>query len=160
MCTGAEFMMAGTLAKGVSEVAYSETQRTLGKADAAAERDAAAQQADRIMRATQRQRGAARAATAASGARIDAFSLANEQEIIEAGETDAAMVILGAERRGKALDIQSRFRRAAGYNAMASSLFGAAGQYKNWVGTKQQPAPVEDRSFYGGNEYRPNRAGR
>jgi hypothetical protein len=160
MCTGAEMMMGGTLFKGVSDLAAGEAQNTMAKAAAAGERDAASQQADRILRATQRQRGAARAATAGSGARVDAFSLANEQEIVQAGETDAAMEILTGKRRGRSLEIEGQFARAAGLNSMGSSLFSASAQYKNWVGTKQQPAPVEDRSFYSYAGDRPNRAGR
>lgn len=134
-------MAAGTISSGVANYAYADSQARMAKADAAAERDAAAQQANLILRATQRQRAAARAATAGSGAKIDAFSLANEQEILQAGETDAAMAILGGKRKGRMLEIGAGYQKAAGANALAGSLFSTSSQMKGWKGTK---APTSD----------------
>lgn len=163
MCTGAEaLMIGGTLAQGVSAYGYSRAQSAQAQADAAGERDAAQQQAERILRATNKRRSEARAATAASGAKVDQFALGVEQDILQAGETDAAMTILSGERRARGLENSGRLARAAGNTQLASSLF-TAGAYgmSGWKGAKQAPAPVEDRSFsYSSQDYRPNRAGR
>lgn len=129
-------MAAGTAMKGYSEYQYRSAQAGLNEADAASERTAAQVQAQRILQATQRQRGAARAATAASGARIDQFSLINEQDIDAAGETDAAMAILSGEGKAKSLEFSAKMQRSAGRQAVATSLFQGADLYKNWKGTK------------------------
>lgn len=133
---GMTAMAAGTALKGFSEYQYQGTQAEMALADAAAERDAAKQQAQRIMQATQRQRGAARAATAASGARIDEWSLANEQDIEAAGETDAAMAILSGDRKARTLETSAKLHKAAGYQGAASTLFSLTDQFKGWKGGK------------------------
>lgn len=137
MCTGAEAIaMGGQGLQGLSSLAYAGAQNTQGKADVAGERSAAQQQAENIMRATQRQRGAARAATAASGAAVDVFSLGVEEEIQQMGEKDAAMTILGAERRAQAERIAAKNRTAAGLFGAGESLVKiAAGS--GWKGGKK-----------------------
>jgi len=134
--SGQNMQLAGTAAQGVASVAYAEAQYQMAKTDAASERAAAADQAALILKATLRQRSAARAATAASGAKIDAFSLMNEQEILQAGETDAAMTILSGERRAKTHMIGGKAARAAGLQSAASSMFSASSQIKGWKGIK------------------------
>ena len=136
MCSGAEMMMFGNTVQAVSSIAYSQAQTEGSKADAAAERDAASQHAEKILRATNKQRAAARAATAASGTRVDEFSLGVEQEILEAGETDAAMTILGADRRARTLRTQAKLQTAAGYGEAGGSLFRAA-YAKGWKSPKE-----------------------
>jgi hypothetical protein len=137
MCFSAATMMAvGQIGSGLSGLLYADTQAQQMKADAAGQRDASKQQAQHILRETQRRRAAARAATAASGARIDQFSLANEQEIVQAGETDAAMEILSGERRARGLETGSKLQRASGLNQFGSSLFAASSSLGNWRGAK------------------------
>jgi hypothetical protein len=92
--------------------------------------------AKRILRETARRKGAARAATAASGTRLDEFSLGVEQEIDEAGETDAAMTKLGGKRRGDALRLQGKYAQSAGMGQFGGSLITGAYQAGNWRGTK------------------------
>ena len=133
---GQTMQAAGTLGQGLAALAYGNAQKEMAKTDAASERAAAADQAAVIMRATMRQKSAARAATAASGAKIDAFSLMNEQDILQAGETDAAMTILSGERRARTHLIGGKAAQAAGINAMGTSLFGTANQMKGWKGIK------------------------
>lgn len=127
MCTGAEFMMAGQGIGALSSLLAADTQRMQAKADAAGERDAAQQQAEKILRATERRRGEARAATAASGVRVDQWSLPVEQDIIQAGETDAAMTILTGNRRARAIENGGRMAMAAGLMDASTSLFKAGG---------------------------------
>lgn len=134
--TGQQVQLAGTVAGGLARYLHADAQARMARADASAERDAATAQARVILRATERHRGAARAATAGSGARIDAFSLANEQEILAAGETDAAMSILSGKRRSSSLQMSAGYQRAAGTSAVAETLFSTAHQMKGWKGTK------------------------
>lgn len=79
----------------------------------------ARQNAENILRATSRRVGEARAATAASGVKIDQFSVINENAIQEAGESDAAMTILNGK-------MAARSRRSQGQLAFAKGLGGAA----------------------------------
>lgn len=148
MCTGAEMlMMGGTVAGGLASAEQGKTQNELARVDAAYERDAATQQADRILRAARTQKGAARAATAASGARLDEFSLGVEQEIDTLANQDAAMTILTGKRRAESTELAGRQAKKAGENKFAASLFGAASQgYSNWKGAKKPVDPVGD--FY------------
>lgn len=146
MCTGTEgaaalnttqqVQLGATAFSGISQALYHDTQRIQANADAAAERDVAQQQAERILRATARRRSEARAATAASGARVDQFALGVEQDIVGAGEHDAAMVILGGERRAGALRTQGRMSGAASMNALAGSLFEGSYKLSGWRGAR------------------------
>jgi hypothetical protein len=129
-------MAGGKVLGGFSEMAYQSNLAAQSRMDAAGEADAAQAQAEKIMRAANRQRGAARAATAASGAMIDEFALGVEQEILTAGETDAAMTVLTGDRRARALRAQASAQQAAGKGALMGSLFDAAGTaFGGWRGT-------------------------
>lgn len=144
MCTGAEMlMMTGTAAGGLASYDQGKTQNVLAQVDAAYERDAATQQADRILRAARTQKGAARAATAASGVRLDEFSLGAEHEIGMLGEQDASMLILTGNRRADAIQRGGRMARRAGDNRLTASLFSTGAQgYSNWKGAKKAIDPV------------------
>lgn len=137
MCVSAATMMAaGQVGGGLAGMLYADAQAQQLKTDAAGQRDASAQQAKLILRQTERLRASARAATAASGTRIDAASLANEQEILAAGETDAAMEILSGDRRARGLEIGAKMQRASGYVKMGASLFQASDSLGKWRGAK------------------------
>ena len=148
MCTGAEMlMMTGTAAGGLASYEQGKTQNVLSQVDAAYERDAATQQADRILRAARTQKGAARAATAASGARIDEFSLGVEQEIDMLANQDAAMTILTGKRRSDTIQRSGAMAQKAGANKFNASLFSTGAQgYSNWKGAKKAIDPVS--TFY------------
>lgn len=149
MCTGAEMlMMGGTVAGGLASSEQGKTQNALAQVDAAYERDAATQQSERILRAARSQKGAARAATAASGARLDEFSLGPEQEIDMLANQDAAMTILTGGRRASTMERSGRMAKKAGDNKMAASLFRAGSQgYSNWKGAKKSTPTLP---FYDG----------
>lgn len=146
MCTGTEgaaalttsqqVQLGATALGGISQALYHDAQRVQAQADASSERDVAQQQAERILRATARRRSEARAATAASGTRVDDFALGVEQDIVGAGEHDAAMSILGGERRAGALRTQARMSGAAAMNSLAGSLFEGAYKLAGWRGAK------------------------
>lgn len=143
MCAGPEIMMAaGNLMQGVSAWQHGRTAEAMARTDAMTTRDTAAQQAEVILRATGRRRAEARAATAASGARVDEFSLRNEQEILQAGETDAAMAILSGERQARELELGGKLQRKAGQSQLVGSLFGSAATLSGWRGTTGAGAGV------------------
>lgn len=131
--------MAGGLS-AASSLIQADTQAQQNKAEAAGQRDLAAQQSERILRATARQRSAARAATAASGAKIDEFSLGVEQDIQQAGEMDAANVLLGGERTARAMEQSAKLARAQGLNNASASLLEVS--YKGWKNPKGKPDPA------------------
>lgn len=135
MCTGTEFMQVGTAVGGVGELFAGSARADAARADAASARDAGQQQARNILRETERRRASARAATAASGAAVDSFSIGAEQDIAQAGETDAAMAILSGERKARSDDLSARMQMSGGFNALGSSLFRAA-NVGNWRGAK------------------------
>lgn len=146
MCTGFEMIsmtggqtlqLGGQLAGGIARMAEGDAQASLYEADAMRERDAATEQAAKIQRAARRQKGAARAATAASGARIDEFSVGVEDEIEQLGAQDAAMTILGGNRRGSTLEMAGKMQRNSARGDASASLFTSGAQaYTNWKGAK------------------------
>jgi hypothetical protein len=138
MCTGAESMqMAGQAAGGYSRMVQGKSQQSLANADALYEKDAAQQQAEKILRAGAKQKSAARAATGASGARIDEFSMGAEQEIDALAGEDAAMTILSGDRRARSLRFSGESAARAGRNDFKTSLFKTANDgYSNWKGAK------------------------
>lgn len=147
---GSMMTMAGQLAGGLASAEMGKTQNVLAQVDAAYERDAAEQQATRVRREVIRQKGAARAATAASGARLDEFSLGPEQEIDLLGAQDAEMLILSGKRRSDSILRGGRVARRAGDGRLAASLFSASGTaYSNWKGAKQATDPVSNLYFNG-----------
>lgn len=149
MCTGGEMLtIGGQIGGGLAKKTYGESQDTLAQADANYTRDAGAQQAERIMRAARKEKSAARAATAASGARIDEFSTINEQAIDTGAGMDAAMAVLSGQRRARTTELSGQMSRDAGSSDLVGSMFSAGSTaWKGWKGPKK-PDPVA--SFYGG----------
>lgn len=151
---GSMMTVAGQLAGGLASYEQGKTQGALAGLEAAQERDTAEQHATRVRREVIRQKGAARAATAASGVRLDEFALGAEQEIEALGAQDAEMLILTGKRRADAIERGGRMAERAGKNRLASSLFGAAlgegGLYSNWKGAKGKTAGTSFTPFYEG----------
>lgn len=145
MCTGAEYMlMGGQALGGVAQLAHGKVQEEMAKTDAAFVRDTASQDAQKILRAGQREKGAARAATAASGTRVDEFSMGVEREIDSLAEQDAAMTILTGNRKAKSMEFGGKMARNAGVAGLGEGLFSAGNTaYRGWKGKKD---PVSD--FY------------
>lgn len=147
MCTGAEYMiMGGQALGGVAQLAHGSVQNEMAKTDAAFVRDTASQDAQKILRAGQREKSAARAATAASGTRVDEFSMGVEREIESLAEQDAAMTILTGQRKAKAMEFGGKMAKNAGAAGFGEGLFSAgATGYRGWKG-QQKRDPVGD--FY------------
>jgi hypothetical protein len=145
---GSAMAVGGQVLGGLSSSAYGDARAALAQADALYERDAAEQEAKAIMRAARRQQGAARAATAASGARVDEFALIAEDEIGQLAAQDAAMTILTGNRRARSLEFSGNAARRAGRSELTGSLFQAASYgYNGWRGTKGE---VKTEPFYDG----------
>ena len=68
---GASATSSAQRADGAASMAYGVTREAMALQDANQEEDAAKALAEKILRAAQKQKGAARAATAASGVRLD-----------------------------------------------------------------------------------------
>lgn len=154
MCTGVENLMmgggggagglagtalqvGGQLMAGKAAGDEGRMRRDMAYQDAAWEEDERKQEAEKILRAARRERGAARAATAASGTRIDEFSLAAETEIDSLAGEDAAMTILTGRRRADSMRMAGDMAYKAGKNEQKASLFRAASTaYSGWKGTK------------------------
>jgi hypothetical protein len=128
---------AGGAVKGVAQVAGGAAQWGQADTEAAALKLQARQSAENILRATAKRRGAARAATAASGVKIDEFSMANEDAIQQAGEQDAAFTILNGSSA-------ARTARSAGMVAFAGGLGSGIDSLmqmdlSGWKGAKEAP---------------------
>lgn len=151
MCTGGEMFTIGSqIGGGIAKQGYGEAQDKLAQADANYTRDAGVQQAERIMRAARREKSAARAATAASGTRIDEFSTINEQEIDTAAGLDAAMAVLTGQRRARTTEFSGGMMRAAGNADLTGSLFSAGSTaWRGWKGGKG--TSKTDSLYFSGN---------
>jgi hypothetical protein len=152
---GSMLSVAGQVAGGLASAEMGKTQNVLAQADAAYERDTAEQQATRVRREVMRQKGAARAATAASGARLDEFALGAEHEIGMLGAQDASMLILTGKRRAEAMERGGRMSARAGRNRLEGSLFRASmgedGLFGKWKGAKgKSGSQLTTAPFYDG----------
>ena len=128
-------MNIGSAVKGVAQVVGGGMQAGQADSEAAALKLQSKQSAENILRATSRRRASARAATAASGVKIDEFSLINENEIDQAGEQDAAMTILNGNNAAKAA---GSVAFAGGLGAGIDSLMQM--DLSGWKGTKGKPS--------------------
>lgn len=167
MCNGTEVLSMvgagatalGQVSQGNASASFGRAQEHLAEADALYTEDAARHQAELILRAAQRQKGAARAATGASGARIDEFALAAEDEIEQLSQEDAAMTILSGQRQGRSIRYGGTMARLAGENERSASLFRAGGSLmeglSGWKGAKSGSGlgPTKTVPIYENPEY-------
>lgn len=147
----------GHLAGGRAAASFGRAQQDLAEADALYVEDAAQQQAQKILRAAQRQKSAARAATAASGVRLDEFALAPETEIETLAQEDAAMTILSGKRQGRSIRYGGAMANAAGQNERSASLFRAGNSLlqglSGWKGAKGGVGDTKTVPVYENPEY-------
>lgn len=93
---------------------------------AAQNRDAAMQEAQRIRKAGDRTRGAARAQLAASGIDVNSgTAITIEDDIGTNSEMDAYNTLLTGERKSTSLQDSAAISRARGKNAVSSSVLGS-----------------------------------
>jgi hypothetical protein len=164
MCTGLEIaLLASTAITATSSIQQGREAKKMGEyqqaqaqADSQAEREAASVRADKIRKAGQAQRSAARSSLARSGVVADAgTALTIQDSIVSGSEEDALSEILSGGYRSRRLEQEGDLANRAGENAMTAGILGAgksllAGAYeygRGKPGWKQQqpPAPVEDR---------------
>lgn len=143
---GSALQRYGLYTQGLNAALEGYARDAMAKADAAGVRDVGKQQARQIMRTTRRAVGSVRAATAASGARIDQFSTPAEAEVDMAGETDAALALLGAENQARGIEMSGKAQRARGIVQLGTSVFEA--NFSGWRGAKGFGTQLD--SFYTG----------
>lgn len=138
MCGGPEILMAG--ASGFSALGeLSTANRNAGERvrQSIEEEQATLDHVRQIRKATKRQVGAARAATAAGGVALDEFSNIITNDIESAGAQDEAMTLLTGRRRADALRRQADNEEDAGMFDAVGGLIGAgASIYGGWKGRK------------------------
>lgn len=126
---------AGAGASSLSSIIQGNTAQMLADADAKTAREAAMEHAANLRRATRREVGSARAATAASGAALDEFSTIITDDIERKGAVDEANAILSGERAALSAHLQGATAKGAAYgDAYGTLLKGAA--YSGWKGVK------------------------
>jgi hypothetical protein len=167
MCISAATMLAisagvsagGQLLAGRAQMKAGEAQAKQAAIASAQERDVAEQEAARIRKAGDRQRGAARAQLAASGVAVnEGSSLTIEDEISQGAEMDAMNTLLTGKRRSDAQQASGRQALKAGRNAMISSVLGATSTaLQGWKGVSSNQAgsvrTVKSVPIYDGAEY-------
>ena len=153
MCTGAEIAMIGLAAAGTATTVYAQQKQgemaedqaedaaELQRREAAAEKDAAMAQAEKIRKAQRYAIASANAANAASGVQIGEGSagIVNEQ-IYKDSEDDAFATLLTGTRRqrygeaqaGISLNQGRNARTAANLNSASSLLAGGAQIARGW----------------------------
>jgi hypothetical protein len=138
MCGGPELIMLG--GAGVNAISsISAANKSAGEmVRRSIEEEIAAQDhAKDIRRAVTRRVGEARAATAASGVKLDEFSRIITDEIEREGEQDAALTLLTGRRQARSSRRAADDTESAGLFDAAGGLIGAAGSaYGGWRGRK------------------------
>lgn len=130
-------LQIGGAVKGVSQAVGGGVQAGQASTEAAGLKVQAKQSAEAILRATAKRQGAARAATAASGVKLDQFSAINENDIVQAGESDAALTILNGGNAARATRSAGNVSFGAGLGTGIDSLMQA--DISNWKGAKGKP---------------------
>lgn len=151
MCTGVEIGLllaaavgtVATVAQGeaTADAANAQAQQSLN--EGAYRDDAAKAQAERIRRAGRAQRGEAKAALAASGAKLgEGTPLEIEKTIAERSEEDALSAILSGNRAQRSAREESDLfvkrgesARTSSYASAASTALGAYGKTGGWTST-------------------------
>lgn len=137
MCTGLEIAAVAGAALSVGSTVYQAKQANeAADQDALNEKDAAAQQAENIMKARRKQVASARAATAASGTKLDEFSEINTSDIERGAANDAQMTLLTGQRRGDSLTYGNEARTTGAYASGAADLL-TTGYQVGWKGKQK-----------------------
>lgn len=170
MCNPALVVAGSAATQAYGQIQQGRTAKAEGELAAVLSEDEARAEAAAIRRVGERQRGQTVAALVASGVKVgEGSALEAERAVVEDYTRDEYITLLTGQRRASAYRRAGRdAARAGNVSAMTSLLQAGAGYARasGW-GAKgpgfsgsQMPAPVEDRSFYSGAEFRPNRAGR
>jgi hypothetical protein len=163
MCISAGMMMAlstgvsivGQLQQGQAAKAAANAQARADELQAAQQRDAAMQEADRIRKAGEKTKGAARAQMAANGIDVNSgTAITIEDDIGQGAESDAQMTLLTGNRRGAALDFSASQERARGRNAVTGSVLGSISTgLTGWKGVRAAAGPKINTNIGSGSGY-------
>lgn len=136
MCAGPELIMGGSALFGAVSGLDAANRNAAERARQSIEEEQAVlDHVQQIRKATKRQVGSARAATAASGVALDEFSNIITDEIEQAGAHDEAMTLLTGRRRADAIRRQSaNEEREALFDAGGGLLSAGASIYGGWKG--------------------------
>jgi len=169
MCTGMEIaLLAGTAISAGAQVQQGREAKAMGnyqaaqaKADADAERGAAAAYAEKIRKAGDVERGRQRAALAASGASLDSGSAdVIDDNIVSAYEEDALVAMFGGENRARSRAAEGESARIAGGRAQRYAMVEAGTTaLRGWYGYQKNNAagaPIERRTQGSGGSARQN----
>lgn len=139
MCTGVEIaMLAGAAVSAGSAVQQGADQKARYEQEALNEKDAAKAHAEMIARAVRREKGAARAAMAASGTQLDDFSTINTDDIEFMGSQDEAMTKLTGARRARSLEYAGDAAyQSAKFEAIGGMIRAGGSAYGNWKNSKR-----------------------
>lgn len=139
MCTGIEIAaLVGAAVSAGGAVYSAKQQQDRYDQEAANEKDAAKAHAEMIAAAVRKEKGAARAAMAASGTTLDEFSTINTDDIERMGASDEAMTLLSGARRARSLEYAGDAAYdAAKFEAIGGMMRSGGNAYGNWKGGKR-----------------------
>lgn len=139
MCTGVEIAaLAGAAISAGSAINSGQEQKARYEQEALNEKDAAKAHAEMIAAAVRKEKGAARAAMAASGTQLDDFSNINTDEIDRMGAHDEAMTMLTGARRARSLEYAGDAAyQSAKYEAVGGMVSAGGKAYGNWKNSKR-----------------------
>lgn len=118
----------GAVRQGNAQADAYEYQADAARVEAANERDAAKDQADKIRKLARLQTGEAKTALAASGVAVDeGTAVLIDQDIRDRGEQDAFTELLNGNRKARTLEGQAGMYDSSASNARSAGRMNAAG---------------------------------
>ncbi len=138
--------LAATALSTASTIAQHRARADMQRADAEALKDEATAHAEKISAAVRREKGAARAAMAASGTQLDSFSEINTSDIERLGASDEAMTMLSGRRRARSLEYSAHLSdQAARYEAIGGFAEMGGRAYTGWKGAVKTTTKVKQK---------------
>lgn len=144
MMVSAGLTVAGKLYEGYARNEAAQTEADQQRRAAAESEVAAVEEAKRIRAAGKRTQGAARAALAASGVKVDqGTSLLIDEDIGRRTEEDAYNTLLTGQRRSRSMNDSAKQSMQSGQNSLLASVMSAgasaAGGLAGWKSVKRDP---------------------
>jgi hypothetical protein len=122
----------GQLMQGYGAYSAGKSADRIAQGEAAALRDQAAQEAEKITTAGNRQRGEARTTLAGSGVAVDAgTALTIDEDIARRTAEDARMTLLTGERQARQVRYEGQMARIEGRQALTGSVLQAGSTVVN-----------------------------
>jgi hypothetical protein len=135
MCEPTTMLMAATAVSAGGSIIGGQQRAGELNSQAGQVMAAGEDQARKIRRQSQADRGSAVAAMAASGVEIGQGSaLETERQILTIGEEDAMMTLLGARQQASSLRRQASAEKVDGWLNATSTVLGGASKMPGWGG--------------------------